>query len=129
MKSVGTVSHLANFFKQQSDQLVVGDQRVQAGLAKSLARGQRLRTAPLMAAGLDKSKNPLLQSMWEAILDYNREWQHPTKMSDAQMCRAVAILDHIYKTCATYMTDKSMKELKASGAPRGARLGMKPLLR
>jgi hypothetical protein len=37
-------------------------------------------------------------------------------MSFEQLAHAVGALDGIYKTCAIYMTDKSFKATKASGA-------------
>jgi len=115
---VSKVSQLANFFKQQQDVLVEGDQRVQAGLAKTTAtRPERIFTGDLKGAGCDSSNNPVLQGLWAAVTEYNAEWIHPTKMSDGQMAHAVAVLDYIYQTCATYMTDKSMKTLNSTGGP------------
>jgi hypothetical protein len=113
-----SVEDLSKFFQQQQDSLVEGDQRVQSGLSKTqLSRRERLSTGELKAAGCENSKNPVIQTLWTAITDYNTEWIHPTKMSDLQMVRAVAILDYIYQTCATYMTDKSMKMLNSKGGP------------
>jgi hypothetical protein len=113
-----SVSELSNFFKQQQDSLVETDQRIQTGLSKTvMSRRLRLSTGELIAAGCDNSKNVVLQNLWLAVSDYNNEWIHPTKMSDPQMTRAVAILDYIYQTCATYMTDKSMKTLNSKGGP------------
>ena len=112
------VSDLSNFFKQQQDLLVEGDERVQTGLSKTLSsRRERISTAQLKAAGCDTSKNPVLLSLWDAVVDYNTNWIHPTKMSDPQMAHAVANLDFIYQTCATYMTDKAMKTLNSKGGP------------
>jgi hypothetical protein len=53
----------------------------------------------------------MLQSLWDAVQDYNSGWKHRTTMSQAEVAHAVANLDFIYQVCATYMTNRSMKDL------------------
>lgn len=111
------VGSLRQMFEQKQQNLVQGDNRIKAGLAKTRLSGQRLSTAPLIAAGCGTSNNPLLKSLLDSVNEFNTEWQHPTKMSLAQIAHAVAILDFIYQVCATYMTDKSWHATNSQGAP------------
>ena len=112
------VGDLAKQFQQQQDDLVQGEKRVRTGLEKTrLSRRERLDTTDLKAAGVDTSNNTLLNSLWDAIVQYNTAWIHPTKMSDRQLADSVIALDSIYRFCAMYMTDKSMKTLNSSGGP------------
>jgi hypothetical protein len=113
----GSVSNLRQQFEQKQNQLIQGDLRVRAGLAQSKSVGQRLSTAQLLAAGCNTSNNPVLISLWDAVLDYNRQWKHPSTMNMQQVAHAVAILDYIYQVCATYMTEKSMKTTNSVGGP------------
>ena len=113
----GNVGSLKSIFENKQRDLIQGDQRIRAGLAQSKSVRQQLSTAPLLAASCDSRNNPVLKSLWEAVRDYNAQWQHPTKMSMEQTAHAVAILDFIYQVCASYMTSKSMKTLKFRRGP------------
>jgi hypothetical protein len=112
-----SVSSLRQQFEQKQKDLVQGDDRVRAGLARTKSSKKQLNIAPLAAAGCNTSNNPMLKSLWDAVVDYNREWQHPDKMSMSQVAHSVAILDFIYQACATYMTDKAMKTVNSMGGP------------
>lgn len=111
------VNSLRQFFENKQKELIQGDQRIKEGLAKSKSKGQRLSTDRLLAAGCNNSKNPILKSLWDAVKDYNGYWQHPTKMNLQQVYHSVGVLDFIYCTCATYMTEKSWKQFNSTNGP------------
>ena len=114
----GNIRSFKKFFEDKEKGLAGGDERIRVGLAVSKASRQRLSTAQLIAAGCNSSKNPVLQSLWDAVNDYNTQWQHPTTMNNQQISHSVAILDFIYQVCATYMTERSIGGGHAKRIPR-----------
>jgi hypothetical protein len=114
---MGKLDSLRDIFENKQKALQQGDQRIQDGKAatKAVVAGRRLSTAQLTAAGCNTSNNPLIQSLWSAVQDYNTQWQPRFRMNNQQVSHSVAILDFIYQACGTYMTDKSMKTLNSAG--------------
>jgi hypothetical protein len=119
---MGIVDSLRDSFENKQKALLQGDQRIQDGQAatkasaiKASAASRRLSTTQLIAAACNTSNNLLVQSLWNAVQDYNTDWQPKFRMNSQQISHSVAVLDYIYQLCGTYMTQKSMRTVNSAG--------------
>lgn len=110
------VKEQAKQFDQKNQNLTQGDRNIQLGLDRTQAsKRSRLNPAPLQAAGCDQSTNPTVKGIWEAVVDYNAGWKHPTTRQASETAHALACLDYIYYSCSDYMTSKVYKTMNSSG--------------
>src|SRR5665213_216734 len=98
------VRNLKALFESKASQTIIGDLRIQEGIANTQStRKDKLGTTLLKSAGCDASNNPVVQKLWRRVTEYNTDWQHPSTIGEAGVANAVRRLDKIYATCATYM--------------------------